>query len=306
MPRSDNLTGALLMMGSMAAFTFNDAMIKGLSGHVPLFQAMFLRGVLTTVLVAVIAWRMGALARRLPREDLWPVLWRMVGEVGSAYFFISALFNMPIANISAIMQALPLTITLAAAVFFRDPVGWKRMAAILAGFVGVMLIVRPGTEGFNVYSVYGLAAVAFVTLRDLATRKLSRDVPSMLVTLLTSCAIMTFFGLASLTDDWVALDTRATALITGASVMVIGGYLFSIMVMRVGEISFIAPFRYTSLIWALILGWVVFGDWPQTITLVGAAIVVASGLFTLYRESQVSRRARAEQKRQLSLGPHPR
>lgn len=306
MPRSDNLTGALLMMGSMAAFTFNDAMIKGLSGHVPLFQAMFLRGVLTTVLVAVIAWRMGALDRRLPREDLWPVFWRMVGEVGSAYFFISALFNMPIANISAIMQALPLTITLAAAIFFRDPVGWKRMAAILAGFVGVMLIVRPGTEGFTIYSVYGLAAVAFVTLRDLATRKLSRDVPSMLVTLITSCAIMTFFGLASLTDTWVPLDGRALALVTGAAVMVIGGYLCSIMVMRVGEISFIAPFRYTSLIWALILGWVVFGDWPQTITLVGAAIVVASGLFTLYREAQVSRRARAEQKRQLSLGPRPR
>ena len=306
MPRSDNLTGALLMMGSMAAFTFNDAMIKGLSGHVPLFQAMFLRGVLTTVLVAVIAWRMGALKRRLPREDLWPVFWRMVGEVGSAYFFISALFNMPLANISAIMQALPLTITLAAALFFRDPVGWKRMAAILAGFVGVMLIVRPGTEGFNVYSVYGLAAVAFVTLRDLSTRRLSRDVPSMLVTLITSCAIMTFFGLASLTDTWVPMDGRATALITGASVMVIGGYLCSIMVMRVGEISFIAPFRYTSLLWALILGWVVFGDWPQTITLVGAAIVVASGLFTLYREARVSRRARAAQKRQLSLGPRPR
>jgi S-adenosylmethionine uptake transporter len=306
MPRSDNLTGALLMMGSMAAFTFNDAMVKGLSGQVPLFQVMFLRGVLTTVLVAGIAWWMGALARRLPREDLWPVFWRMVGEIGSAFFFLSALFNMPLANISAIMQALPLTITLAAAVFFRDPVGWKRMAAILAGFVGVMLIVRPGTEGFNIYSVYGLAAVAFVTLRDLATRKLSRDVPSMLVTLITSCAIMIFFGLASLTDTWVPMDVRATALITGAAVMVIGGYLCSIMVMRVGEISFIAPFRYTSLLWALILGWVVFGDWPQTITLVGASIVVASGLFTLYREAQVSRRARAAQKRQLSLGPRPR
>ena len=88
--------------------------------------------------------------------------------------------------------------------------------------------------------------------------------------------------------------------------MIIGGYLFSIMVMRVGEISFVAPFRYTSLIWALILGWVVFGDWPQTITLVGAGIVVASGVFTLYRETRISRRARALQKKELSLGPRPR
>ena len=306
MARSDNLTGALLMMGAMAAFTVNDAMIKGLAGQLPVFQVMFLRGVLTTLLVGVIAWRMGALARRLPRADWGPVFWRMVGEIGSAYFFVTALFNMPIANISAIMQALPLTITLAAALFFREPVGWRRMVAILAGFVGVMLIVRPGTEGFNVYSIYGLAAVAFVTLRDLATRRLSRDVPSMLVTLITSFCIMAAFGLASLTGEWAALDMRSVALIAGASVMIIGGYLCSIMVMRVGEISFVAPFRYTSLLWALILGWLIFGDWPQTITLIGAAIVVASGLFTLYREAQVSRRARAEQKRQLSLGPRPR
>ncbi len=306
MPRSDNLTGALLMMGAMAAFTFNDAMIKSLSGHVPLFQVLFLRGLLTTVLVAVIAWRMGALARWLPRADWGPVFWRMVGEIGSAYFFISALFNMPIANISAIMQALPLTITLAAALFFREPMGWRRMAAILVGFVGVMLIVRPGTEGFTIYSVYGLAAVAFVTLRDLATRRLSREVPSMLVTLITSASIMVFFGLASVSQGWAPVDGRAALLIGGAAVMIIGGYLCSIMVMRVGEISFVAPFRYTSLLWALLLGWLVFGDWPQMLTLVGAVIVVASGVFTLYREAQVSRRARAARQKELSLGPRPR
>jgi len=180
------------------------------------------------------------------------------------------------------------------------------MSAILAGFIGVMLIVRPGTEGFNVYSVYGLAAVAFVTLRDLATRKLSRDVPSMLVTLFNSFFIMAFFGLGSLTGAWEPIDARAALIICGAAVMIIGGYLFSIMVMRVGEISFVAPFRYTSLIWALLLGWLVFGDWPQTLTLIGAAIVVASGLFTLYREAQISRRAKADLKRPLSLGPRPR
>ena len=191
------------------------------------------------------------------------MLWRIVGEIGSAYFFLSALFNMPIANVSAIMQALPLAITLAAAVVFREPVGWRRMAAILAGFAGVMLIVRPGTEGFTVYSVYGLAAVAFVTLRDLATRRLSYEVPSMLVTLITSASLMVVFGLASVPQGWAPVDGRAALLIGGAAVMLIGGYLFSIMVMRVGEISVVAPFRYTSLLWALLLGWVVFGDWPS-------------------------------------------
>jgi len=306
MPRSDNLTGALLMMGSMAAFTFNDAMIKSLSEQVPLFQVLFLRGVLTTLLVALIAWRMGALGRRLPRADRGPVAWRIVGEIGAAYFFLTALFNMPIANVTAILQALPLTITLAAALLFREPVGWRRMTAILAGFIGVMLIVRPGTEGFTLYSLYGLAAVAFVTLRDMATRRLSREVPSMQVTLVTSAAIMVAFGLASAAQGWAPLDARAGLLILGAAVMLIGGYLFSIMVMRVGEISFVAPFRYTGLLWALILGWVVFGDWPQAITLAGAALVVASGIFTLTREAQLGRQARAARRKELSLGPRPR
>ncbi|MDW3118751.1 MAG: DMT family transporter [Roseovarius pacificus] len=216
----------------------------------------------------------------------------MVGEIGTAYFFLTALFHMPIANVTAILQAIPLTLTLTAAVVFRDPVGWRRMSAILVGFVGVMLIVRPGTQDFTVYSFYSLAAVGFVTLRDLSTRALSRDIPSMFVTLITSASIMVFFGLGSLSGEWAEVDMRTSGLIVGAAVMIIGGYLFSVMVMRVGEVSFIAPFRYTGLIWALVLGWAVFGEWPEPLTLLGAAIVVGSGLFMLYREAQLGRKTR--------------
>jgi Permeases of the drug/metabolite transporter (DMT) superfamily len=225
---------------------------------------------------------------------------RMVGEIGSAYFFLTALFNMPIANVTAILQALPLTITLAAALVFGDPIGWRRMSAILIGLVGVMLIVRPGAEDFTIYSIYALIAVGFVTLRDLATRRLSKETPSMLVTFITSASMMLFFGLASLTIDWAPMDGRAYGLTIGAAVMIIGGYLCSIMVMRVGEISFIAPFRYTGLIWALILGWLIFDEWPEPITLLGAAIVVGSGMFMLYREAQLGRQTR------FSHGPRPR
>lgn len=295
MARSDNLTGALLMMASMAAFTLNDTMMKLLAGEIPLFQLLFLRGVLTTLAVAVIAWKMGALRARVSRRDWGCILWRTVAEIGAAYFFLTALFNMPLANVTAILQALPLTLTLAAALFLREPVGWKRLAAIVVGFAGVMLIVRPGASDFNVFSLYALAAVGFVTLRDLSTRRLSRDTPSMLVTLITSAAIMVVFGLASLADTWAPMDGRAIGLTAGAAFMIIGAYLFSIMVMRVGEIGFIAPFRYTGLIWALVLGWLAFGDWPETITLVGAAIVAGSGLYTLWRESRLARAERIAQ-----------
>ena len=300
MARSDNMTGAILMMASMASFTINDTFMKALAGEIPLFQVLFLRSIFTTLAVAVVAWWMGVLFARVSRRDAGSIALRMVGEIGAAYFFLTALFNMPIANVTAILQALPLTITLAAALFFGDPVGWRRMSAILIGFVGVMLIVRPGAEDFTIYSVYVLAAVGFVTLRDLATRRLSKETPSMLVTFITSVSIMVFFGLASLTIDWAPMDLRAYGLTIGAAVMIIGGYLFSIMVMRVGEISFIAPFRYTGLIWALVLGWLVFDEWPEPITLVGAAIVVGSGLFMLYREAQLGRQTR------FSHGPRPR
>lgn len=300
MARSENLTGALLMMASMASFTLNDTFMKAMAGEVPLYQLLFLRGVLTTIAVAFMAWRMRALAVRVPRHDRWLIFWRMVAEIGAAYFFLTALFNMPIANVTAILQALPLTITLAAAVFLKEPVGWRRMAAILVGFAGVMLIVRPGAGDFTGYSLYVLVAVCFVTLRDLTTRRLSPETPSMFVTLITSASIMVFFGLASLTGDWVPMDMRTSGLTLGAAFMIIGGYLFSIMVMRVGEIGFVAPFRYTGLIWALILGWLVFGDWPDPLTLLGAAIVVGSGLFTLYREAQLGRKRRSAQL------PHPR
>lgn len=291
MPLSDNMRGALLMMASMAAFTINDTFMKALAGAVPLFQLLFLRGLLTSVFTGVWAWRKGALHLRIPRRDMGLIALRVFAEVGAAYFFLTALFNMPIANVTAILQSLPLIVTLSAALFFREPLGWRRMSAIVIGLMGVLLIVRPGAEGFTVYSVYALIAVAFVTLRDLVTRRLSGATPSLFVSWTTSMSIMVFFGLAGLGRDWVEMDLRAWAFTIGASVAIIGGYLFSVQVMRVGEISFVAPFRYTGLIWALVLGWVVFGDWPAPPTLIGAAIVVGSGIFMLYRERVTRKRA---------------
>ncbi|WP_135501065.1 DMT family transporter [Roseovarius aestuariivivens] len=290
MARSDNLTGALLMMASMAGFTFNDAAMKAMAGQVPLYQLLFLRGVLTTLAVLFLAWRMKALAPRLPRRDKMLIGLRIVAETGAAYFFLTALFNMPIANVTAILQALPLTVTLVAALAFREPVGWRRFLAILAGFLGVLLIVRPGAEDFNAFSVYALMAVLCVTVRDLATRRLSSATPSIFVTLATSASIMAVFGLASLAAPWAAMGPREAGLTAFAALCIICGYLCSIMVMRVGEISFVAPFRYTGLIWALALGWIVFGEWPAWQTLLGAGIVAASGVFTLYREARLARR----------------
>ncbi|WP_299049092.1 DMT family transporter [uncultured Tateyamaria sp.] len=287
---SPNTLGALLMMASMASFTLNDTLIKLTGGAVPLMQLLVIRGVLSSILIVALARWLGRIHFRIARRDWGLIALRSLAEVGAAYFFMTALLNMPLANVTAILQVLPLTVAVGAALVFREPLGWRRMSAILLGFMGMLLIVRPGPEGFSLWSVYALIAVACVTVRDLATRRLSPDVPSMTVTLVAALTVMAFAGVASTTTTWVPLDTRMALLISGASVFIIGGYFFSVQVMRVGEISFIAPFRYTGLVWALVLGWLVFGDWPSSLTLTGAAIVVATGLFTLYREGRVSGR----------------
>jgi len=288
---SDNMQGALLMMGGMAAFTFNDACMKSLSGDVPFFQALFLRGAGTTVLLLALARIMGALRFRLPRRDWGLLAVRTLAEIGAAYFFVTALFHAPIANVTAIIQAIPLSVTLAGALFLGEAVGWRRWLAILIGFAGVLLIVRPGTEGFTVYSAYALIAVGFVTLRDLATRRLSGAVPSLTVAVLASSGVAVFAGVGAAGGDWVPMSAGAVLKLSGATVFVIGGYLFSVMTMRVGEVAIVAPFRYTSLIWALLLGMIVFGEYPSALTLVGAGVVVATGIYTFSRERRLSRAA---------------
>ena len=288
----DNLRGALTVMAAMAAFTLNDALMKSISDMVPLFQQAFLRGVLTTTIVAVWAARAGAFAQKLSRSDRRLVLARSLSEVGAAYFFLTALFNMPLANVTAILQSLPLTVSLCAAIFLKESLGWRRITAILVGLVGVMMIIRPGTDAFSVHSLYALIAVAMVTIRDLTTRKLSKDTPSLLVTVSASFGVTLFFGLGSIGTDWVPLTAFSASIIVAAAGVILVGYLLSVMMMRVGDVGFIAPFRYTGLIWALALGWVMFGDWPDPITLVGAGIVACSGIFMLYRESQFANAAK--------------
>lgn len=276
------------MMASMACFVVNDTFIKLTAGAIPLFQLLFLRGTLTTAMILSLGDRLGPVHFRLSRRDWTLVLMRSGAEVLTAYFFITALFNMPLANVTAILQVLPLSVTLASALILREAVGWQRMAAIAVGFIGVLLIVRPGAEGFNVWSIYALIGMCCVTARDLVTRQLSPAVPSMTVTLVTAASVMIAAGIASLGVPWVAITTAQGLWIVGSSVFILGGYFLSVQVMRVADVSVTAPFRYSALVWAMILGWFVFGEWPDHLTVLGATIVVATGLFTLYRERRLA------------------
>lgn len=284
MALTDNMRGALLMVGSMTAFTVNDAFMKALSDSLPLFQAIFLRAIGVTLFLAAFAWSQGGLTLRVGASDRKLIALRCVAEVSAALLFIYALFNMPLANATAILQALPLTVTLAGAVFLGEPVGWRRLLAIVIGFLGVLLIVQPGSDGFTIYSLYVLAAVCLITVRDLTARRISKAVPSLTVALFAGIAVGLGGAVGTLMSDWRPVGSDAWLLLAAAAVSVIGGYVFSVATMRVGEIGFVSQFRYTSLISALILGLIFFGEWPDALTLLGAAIVVGTGLFTLWRE----------------------
>ena len=283
-----NQLGALLMMGSMAGFTFNDALVKTVGAAMPLSQILTLRGAVASILIYLLARRMGSLRWNLPRRDWGLIAARCAAEVTATYLFLTALMVTPLANLTAILQSLPLTITLGAAVFFGEPVGWRRLSAILVGFCGVLLIIRPGVDGFGEGTLYALAAVLAITARDLVTRRMSAEVPSMVVTLMASLTVLSCAIVASTQVTWEPVSAYSLTAVFGAALFIFVGYLCSVMTMRVGDVAFISPFRYTGLLWALLLGWLVFGDWPDTLTLLGAVIVVATGLFTLYRERKIS------------------
>lgn len=286
---SDNARGVLLMNVAMAAFTVNDTAMKAAMETLPLYQAIGLRGILSTLALVAIGLHLGALSLRLPRRDLGYVGLRTIGEVASTLTFLAALVHMEIANLSAIMQALPLAVTLAAAVFLGEHIGWRRALAITVGFVGVLVIIRPGTEGFDRWSVLGIVSVAFVVLRDLATRKVSRAVPSVTVAVIASGSVMAMGLVGAAVEGWQPMTLREAGLVAFAGSALIGGYLSVVATMRVGNVGAVAPFRYMALLWAIVLGWLVFGQLPDFWTLVGSALVVASGLFTLLRERRQGR-----------------
>lgn len=284
MSQNENMRGAIFMMLSMAGFVLNDTMIKLVSTDMELFQAVFLRGILATLLLGLLAWHKGALRYRPSRRDLKIISWRTFAEVGATFCFLTALFNMPLANATAILQSLPLAVTLAASLFLGQKVGWRRYLAISLGFVGVLIIVRPGTEGFNAYSLWALAAVGFVTLRDLLSHKLTPETPSIYVALFTASAVMILAGLASLTQEWREVSIQTALYLSAAAGFILIGYIAAVTAMRHGEISFVSPFRYSALVWALVLGMLVFREFPDGWTIVGITIVVGMGIFTFYRE----------------------
>lgn len=286
MSLSENARGALVMAFAMAAFTFNDALVKSVTSELSIAQIIAVRGVMTTTLVYFIARHLRAsISLKTLSHPL--VLLRGFCELGATLAYFTALARLEFATAASIMQSLPLVVTLGAALVFREPVGWRRWSAIGVGLVGVLLILRPGAEGFSADAIYPLIALCFTACRDLTTRRISAEIPTISITFFTSFA-NTLLGIILIMPmgGWQPVSAGTFSILVLTSLLVFAGYQTVIMAMRTGEVSFVTPFRYTSLIWALAIGILFFGEEPSGSMLAGAAIVIGSGLYTFAREKK--------------------
>ncbi|MDC1386109.1 DMT family transporter [Candidatus Thioglobus sp.] len=284
------MKGAALMTACVSAYVINDAFMKLLFSEIALFQAVFLRSIITIPPILIMVWITKVAIRNLSKQDKRLILVRVGAEIFITITFLTALKHMPLANVTAILQALPLAITMAAALFLAEPVGWRRWSAILVGFVGVLIVVRPGLEGFNIYSLSAFMAIIFLTVREIATRKLTSEVPTITVVLSTAVGSALFAGIMTIGSEWDTVSAVSWLLILGAAVAILIATLLSVMAMRIGDIGFVSPFRYTSMLGAIGLGILMFGDWPDQPTLVGTVIIVSTGIYTFHREQKVSRK----------------
>lgn len=289
---SPNVQASLYMVLSMAGFSINDALVKSLDGALPSTQVMAVRGLILSGLILLLLWQRGLHVRL--REALTPIVGlRAAMELLATLFFLSALSQLTLASISAVLQALPLMVTLGAAVLFGERVGWRRWLAILIGLTGVMMIIRPGTQGFEPASLLVMISVVLAAARDLATRVVPAAIPSLIVTTATAIMVTVFgFVVTFLSGSWVALEWMHIRTLSMASVFLFFGYQFIVMAMRTGEIAYVVPYRYTSLLWSVSLGYLFFAEVPDRWTMVGSAIVISMGLFSLYREVVRSREAK--------------
>ncbi|MGN7870165.1 DMT family transporter [Paracoccus sp. 22332] len=285
-----NLRAALLMVLAMAAFAAEDALLKALSGSIPTGQLLAVIGVAGMVVFGI--WiAVGPEGLRL-RTLLRPqVVIRNLCEGVCAVTFVTALATGDLSIASAILQAQPLLMTLGAALFLGEQVGWRRWLSIAVGFAGVLLIVKPGTASFEVSSIFAVIAVMTLAVRDLITRRLPPEVGSGLL----SAGAFGSMGAAGLVllilggQSAVVPTPGQGALMAATLCFGLLGYITMVIATRIAEIAVIAPFRYSRLLFALLLAVGVFRERPDALTLTGAALIAGAGIYSMWREARLRR-----------------
>ena len=275
--RAANRRGVLAISAGMASFVANDAIVKFVSQSLPASQLIFLRGVFATALLLVIAHAMGATRRLMDLFDRRVLVRAGLDALGTVAYLVS-LFHIPLANAVAINMATPLVVTVLAVIAIREKVNAARWLAIAVGFTGVLLVVQPRGAEFNAYALLCLVATLFQAARDFATRLIDHTIPSVLITLSTAIAVTLFAGVWGLFQEWTPVQPAQLGLLAAAGVFLSGGYFLFTVAMRAGEMSLIAPFRYSGLVFALLLGYAVWRHVPNAWAWAGSALLLVAGL----------------------------
>lgn len=282
------LRGVTCMLTSVFILTLSDVLTKWLTAGYPAGQLICLRSL--AALLLVLAWsaprrRRAGLRIRNPGAHLV----RGVFACAGSFMFVLGIGYVPLANAMSIGFAGPLLITAMAGRMLGEQVGWRRWSAVLVGFGGVLVILRPGAEGFHWAAAVLLVGVCFGSMRDIVTRRISATENSSAL-LVTTSACMVVFGFISVFQGWTLPGLHDAAMILLSGLLIACGHYLQIEAFRHAEAGTVVPFRYTALLWATLLGWIVFGDLPTFATLIGASLVIVSGMFILYRERQLGGR----------------
>lgn len=288
-PLTGNSLGIALMIFAMGGFAIEDLLVKLTAATMPISQLLFLMGLAGAGFFQLLALRSGNRGIFSKRVLAPAVMLRNISEMGGTATLYTALAIAPLTMVTAIAQALPLSITLCAALFLGEKVGWRRWTAIAIGFIGVMIVIRPGPEGFQPAALLALVAIGFYTARDLSTRRTPADIDSLQVAgwgmsaIAVMGLVMTPFSAA-----WIIPSALVTLYIVAAIIAACVAYWALTIATRMSEASVTTPFRYTRLIFAMFLGMIFLGERPDLWTWIGSAIIVASGLYTLARERKLA------------------
>lgn len=280
----DNTRGILAMSAAVVVFIFNDALIKLAAESVPSMQAIGVRGLFATLwcvlaLLATGAWRRAASI--VHRQ----VMLRGVLEAAASIVYLVALFHTPFAIATAINLSTPLIFTALAVLMLKEIVRWRRWSAVIVGFLGVLLVIQPRPGDIDAWAWVVLFATLLGALRDVLARWLPADVPTLVVSLASAVAVALVACAWTFVEGWQPMTIREIGLLVASSLLLAAGYQFLVLALRSGgEFSVIGAFRYASILWALGIGYVVWGDVPNMLALAGIVVIVGSGLYILHRE----------------------
>ncbi len=291
LPENQAMRAGLFMVLAMGSFVTNDTLIKIIGQSLPVGEIIMIRGFMAFLVIAAICVQQGVITG-VSHLTTPVVIARNCLDLISTIAFVTALMHMQIANLTAVMQAVPLAVALLSMVVLREHVGMGRMTAIILGFIGVVMIVKPSIASFNIYEVLALIIVFCVALRDIVTKRIPARIPTFVIAL-GNAGFVTIGGAALCLMQgfqWPAL--WQFGLLAVAALALASGYLFMVATLRLGDLSGTAPFRYSIMVFAIISGVVVFREIPDGISILGMALIVVTGLYAAHREAKLSDSAR--------------